>query len=177
MADAGCSTYILIMSEACPAVCQGAGGASGSKSNKDTVDCLQIVAFKLYSQLYEQRDLLFVEGSAVEIVSIRNLYAPTVASGCFNRVRTHEYRYVTADRPPGNIELKCQIVVCIAPPTAQYLQQFLPPFAWTAHAFTSPRCSWEDAKNLMGRFLAHFSKFVKKILGSWLLCITLPPKI
>lgn len=153
------------------------GCASGSKSNKDAIDCLQIVAFKLYSQLYEQRDLLFVEGSAVEIVSIRNLYAPTVASGCFNRVRTHEYRYVTADRPPGNIELKCQIVVCIAPPTAQYLQQLLPPFAWTAHALTPLRCSWGDVKNLMGRFLAHFSKFVKKISAAWLLCITLPPKI
>lgn len=149
---------------------------SRSKLDEDAIDRVEIVAFKLYSQLYEQRDLLFVEGSAVEIVSIRNLYAPTVASGCFNRVRTHEYRYVTADRPPGNIELKCQIVVCIAPPTAQYLQQLLPPFAWTAHALTPFRCSWGDAKNLMGRILAHFSKFAKKNLGTRLLCIMLPPK-
>ncbi len=150
---------------------------SRSKSVKDAVDRFQIVAREVYPQSYEQSDLLFVEGSVVEIVSIRNFYTPAVASGCFNRVRTHEYRYIPANRPPGNIELKRQIVVCISPSTAQYLQQLLPPFAWAAHALTPLRCSWGDAKKLMGRVLAHSSKFVKKILCAWLLCIMLPPKI
>ena len=150
---------------------------SRSKLDEDAVERIKVIPNKMFPLPDQQRNLSWRERPAMEVISIRNFHTPAVASGCFNRVRTHEYRYVTADRPPGNIELKRQIVVCIAPPTAQYLQQFLPPFAWTAHAFTSPRCSWEDAKNLMGRFLAHFSKFVKKILGAWLLCITLPPKI
>lgn len=68
------------------------------------------------------------------------------------------------------------LVVCIMPSMAQYLQQLLPPFTWT-HALTPLRCSWGDAKKLMGRLLSHSSKFVEEILDAWIFCITLPPKI
>ena len=57
----------------------------------------------------------------MEIISIRNPYASTVSSGSLNGVRAHEYRYITANRSSGNIELKGQIVVCIVPSAAQYL--------------------------------------------------------
>jgi len=135
--------------------------ASGSKETEDTVERVQIVPVKLNFQPDKQRDLLFVERSAVKIVSIRNPHAAAVASGSLNGVRTHEYRNIPANRSPGNLELKGQIVVCIMPPSAQHFQQFLPPFAWTAHVFTPLRCSWGEAKKLMGRVLAHSSKFTR----------------
>ena len=92
-------------------------------------------------------------------------YASAVASGSLYGVRTHEYRNIPANSPPGNLELKGQVVVCIMPSTAQHFQQLLPPFAWTAHALTPLRCSWGNAKKRMGRILAHCSKLLKKNLG------------
>ena len=89
---------------------------------------------------------------------------------------TLEYGNIAANRSSGNVKFKRQIVVCIMPSMAQYLQQLLPPFTWT-HALTPLRCSWGDAKKLMGRLLSHSSKFVEKILDAWIFCITLPPKI
>ncbi len=63
MADAGCSTYILIMSGACPAVCQGAEGMrlSRSKLDEDAVDRVPVVTCKLLPQSPEKRSLLLAE--------------------------------------------------------------------------------------------------------------------
>ena len=64
MADAGCSTYILIMSGACPTVCQCAEGMrlSRSKLDEDAVDRVPVIVCKLLPQFPEKRSLLLVEG-------------------------------------------------------------------------------------------------------------------
>lgn len=167
MADAGCSTYILIMSGACPAVFQGAGGMrlSRSKLDEDAVERVKVIPNKVFPLPNQQRDLSWSECPVMEIIPVRNSHTPAITTEGFNRVRTHEYGNIAADRSSGNLKFKCQVVVCIMPSVAQYLQQLLPPFAWT-HAPTPLRCSWEDAKRLMGRVLSHSSKFVKKILGA-----------
>ena len=102
--------------------------------------------------------------------------AVTTSVDRLDRVGAHEHRYISPDRHFRDTKITGQIVVCIMPPMAQYLQQLLPPFTW-AHALTPLRCSWGDAKKLMGRLLSHSSKFVKIILDVGFLIITLPPKI
>ena len=139
---------------------------SRSKLDEDAVECIKVIPNKMFPLPDQQRDLSRIECPVMEIVSIRNSYTPTVSTEGFDWVRTHEYSDIAADRSSGNVKLKCQIVVCIVPSTTQYLQQFLPSFTWAAHALTPLRCSWGDAKKIMGRVLSHSSKFVRKICGT-----------
>lgn len=95
------------------------GIMSGSKLKDDTADRSQIVTVKLGAQSNEQRHLLFVEGLAVRQIVSPDLDASTVAAtNSFNGVRTGERRNVPPDCHLGNIELMCQIVVCIVPSEA-----------------------------------------------------------
>ena len=149
---------------------------SRSKLDEDAVERIKVIPDKMFPLPDQQRDLSRIERPVMEIISIRNSHTPAVATEGFDGVRTHEYSNIAADCSSGNVKFKCQIVVCIMPSMAQYLQQLLPPFTWT-HALTPLRCSWGDAKKLMGRLLSHSSKFVEEILDAWIFCITLPPKI
>lgn len=149
---------------------------SRSKLDEDAVERIKVIPNKMFPLPDQQRNLSWRERPAMEVISIRNSHTPAVTTEGFDGIRTHEYGNITANRSSGNVKFKRQIVVCIMPSMAQYLQQLLPPFTWT-HAFTPLRCSWGDAKKLMGRLLSHSSKFVEEILDAWTFCITLPPKI
>ena len=139
---------------------------SRSKLDEDAVERIKVIPNKMFPLPDQQRDLSRIERPVMEIISIRNSHTPAVATEGFDGVRTHEYSNIAADCSSGNMKFKCQIVVCIMPSMAQYLQQLLPPFTWT-HALTPLRCSWGDAKKLMGRLLSHSSKFVEEILDTW----------
>ena len=149
---------------------------SRSKLDEDAVESIKIIPNKMFPLPDQQRDLSRIKCSAMEVISIRNSHTPAVTTEGFDGIRTHEYGNIAANRSSGNVKFKRQIVVCIMPSMAQYLQQFLPPFTWT-HALTPLRCSWGDAKKLMGRLLSHSPKFVEEILDTRIFCIALPPKI
>ena len=149
---------------------------SRSKLDEDAVERIKVIPDKMFPLPDQQRDLSRIERPVMEIISIRNSHTPAVATEGFDGVRTHEYSNIAADCSSGNVKFKCQIVVCIMPSMAQYLQQFLPPFTWT-HALTPLRCSWEDIRKLMGQILAHSSNFVWGISSKCALFIAVPPKI
>ena len=152
------------------------GCVSGSKLDEDAVERIKVIPDKMFPLPDQQRDLSRIERPVMEIISIRNSHTPAVTTEGFDGIRTHEYGNIAANRSSGNVKFKRQIVVCIMPSMAQYLQQFLPPFTWT-HALTPLRCSWGDAKKLMGQLLSHSPKFVEEILDTRIFCIALPPKI
>ena len=90
--------------------------------DEDAVERIKVIPNKMFPLPDQQGNLSWRECPAMEVISIRNSHTPAVTTEGFDGVRTHEYGNIAADRSSGNMELKCQIVVCIMPPMAQYLQ-------------------------------------------------------
>ena len=76
--------------------------------------------------------------SMVQVIPVHHLHTPVTATmDCFNRVRAHECRNVTANRHFRDIEIAGQIVIGVVPSMAQHFQQFLASFSGT-HMLTPP---------------------------------------
>lgn len=98
---------------------------SWSELDEDAVDRVAVIACKLVPQFSEKRSLLLVEALStvgLMVVVIPLHYSdptaePTAYS--FNRVRTHEYRNISADCPLRDVKFVRQIAVCIVPSQAQ----------------------------------------------------------
>lgn len=123
-----------------------------SELKEDAVESVQVVTLKLSAQFPEQSRLLWIKALAVwivtvEIKTIHHTYPTTMtAPNRFNRVGTNKLRNVMPDCLLADVELICQIAICIVPSTAQHLQQFLTAFCG-AHAFTPFRVLLKDDDN------------------------------
>lgn len=116
---------------------------SRSKLDEDAVDRIAVVPHKLASQSPEKRSLLLVErligrGFMMVVIPLHHFDTSMTATvDSFNRIGTHEYRNIAANRHFGDVELVGQIVICIVPSQAQHFQQFLAALCGT-HALTPP---------------------------------------
>ncbi len=108
---------------------------------EDTVEYDLVFFCEQFAHSPEEFQLLLGKRPAVKIKYFFYSNAPGITTGGLDWIFAHEYSYVAAYRPAGNIKFTCEISVCIIPSQTQHLYHLLAAVN-KVHILTPPLLLW-----------------------------------